>query len=470
MKDRAMGIENELGVMFKDEFGNFSSPENDVLSIAQIPKDNFPSKGGMFGGSFWLPNGGRVYIDMGHPEYASPECLRLRDLVAVSRAGERICAGMFLFPTKDKKYRQLFKNNLGVGPEGTEGKTFGCHENYLIHGYKPDDAIMHRHLIPFLITRQILEGSGWWTREGKFSFSQRAMVLENIASVQTVSGRPIINLRDEPHISDREGMSRLHLILGDANMLDWSLYLKFGTTSLVLAMLEEGHIFKDDCQNAVAALHDVAFDGTARKRLVKLERHGTLSALEVQEFYLEKAKKYISITDFMSPESRMEAYETVRMWEEALKAIRNRDTGWMLGRLDWATKLHIGNTEAAKLGPGDPKAIMDMKKRVDILYHAITDTRLRDRIYSKWGERQLVSEQEIDHMVENPPADTRARPRGLFVALCAAKQLGQEQNIFVDWSKVRYKNREISLGHPLDKDNPKLEGLMRKLLQNFNTL
>ncbi|MEX2145020.1 MAG: proteasome accessory factor PafA2 family protein [Candidatus Spechtbacterales bacterium] len=465
MKDRAVGIENEFGVMLKDDFGNFSSQENEMLAINSIPRENLPQGGGMSNGRFWLANGGSVYIDLGHPEYASPECLRLRDLIAVSRAGERICSRMFHYAVSNGRYWQLFKNNLEISAEGGEGNSFGCHENYLIHGYKPEDEVMHTHLLPFLITRQILDGAGWWASDGRFSFSQRALILGTVAAMGTTEGisRPIINLRDEPHIQNREGMSRLHLILGDANMLDWALYLKFGTTSLVLAMLEEGHIFRDTCQNPIEAMRRVAFDKTARKRLLKFSGRGKMSALEVQEFYLAKAEKYVSITDFASYESRLEALQTVCMWREALNAIKNRDTAWMLGRLDWATKLYLGNKEwSNKKNSGASE--MDIKKRVDILYHAVTDTRLRDRIYAKWPNRQLVGGQEIEYMINNPPLDTRARIRALFIDLCSKKQFGTDKDISVNWSKIVYRGKAFNLGYPLDKDNLEVEKLIRNLL------
>src|SRR5258708_14099526 len=37
-----------------------------------------------------LANGARFYNDHGHPDYATPECRSLRDLVAHDKAGERI--------------------------------------------------------------------------------------------------------------------------------------------------------------------------------------------------------------------------------------------------------------------------------------------------------------------------------------------------------------------------------------------
>ena len=55
--------------------------------------------------------------------------------------------------------------------------------------------------------------------------------------LETTLKRPIINTRDEPH-ADADKYRRLHVIIGDANLAELSTYLKVGTTSLVLAMIE----------------------------------------------------------------------------------------------------------------------------------------------------------------------------------------------------------------------------------------
>ena len=56
--------------------------------------------------------------------------------------------------------------------------------------------------------------------------------------------RPIINTRDEPH-ADREKYRRLHVIVGDANMSEYTIYLRNGATAIVLAMIEDGAITRE---------------------------------------------------------------------------------------------------------------------------------------------------------------------------------------------------------------------------------
>ena len=42
------------------------------------------------GNGGFLLNGGRIYLDMGHIEYASPECRQLRDIAAYDLAGDQL--------------------------------------------------------------------------------------------------------------------------------------------------------------------------------------------------------------------------------------------------------------------------------------------------------------------------------------------------------------------------------------------
>ncbi len=99
------------------------------------------------------------------------------------------------------------------------------------------------HLTPFFVTRQIVCGPGrvGIGQDGRgegFQISQRADFFEVEVGLETTLKRPIINTRDEPH-ADADKYRRLHVIIGDANLSEISTYLKVGTTSLVLAMIED---------------------------------------------------------------------------------------------------------------------------------------------------------------------------------------------------------------------------------------
>ncbi|MCS6320233.1 MAG: proteasome accessory factor PafA2 family protein, partial [Nitrospira sp.] len=187
-----------------------------------------------------LANGGRLYVDGAHPEYSTPECLNARDVVAFERVGERIVAQALDGITKARGRDQfvLYKNN-----SDGKGNSYGYHENYLVSRAVPFERIT-QVLTPFLVTRPIYAGSGKVGAENQtspvdYQISQRADFFETLVDLNTMVRRPIINTRDEPH-SDSTKYRRLHVIVGDANMAEVSTYLKVGTLSIVLALLEAG--------------------------------------------------------------------------------------------------------------------------------------------------------------------------------------------------------------------------------------
>ncbi|MFP5298606.1 MAG: proteasome accessory factor PafA2 family protein, partial [Actinomycetota bacterium] len=193
-----------------------------------------------------LPNASRYYVDHAHPEYSSPECSNPRDAVIWDKAGERIledsiAAAQPLAP--DDGEILIYKNN-----SDGKGNSYGCHENYLMSRETPFPEIVSR-LTPFFVTRQVFTGAGKVGSENgtpacDYQISQRADFFEVEVGLETTFKRPIINTRDEPH-ADPSLYRRLHVIVGDANMSEISTFLKVGTTSLILKMIEDSFIVDD---------------------------------------------------------------------------------------------------------------------------------------------------------------------------------------------------------------------------------
>src|SRR5438067_4192778 len=207
----------------------------------------------------FLENGARLYLDVGsHPEYATPECDSIKELVAHDKAGERIlehllsAAEMRLHEEGISGEVYLFKNNTD-----SAGNSYGCHENYLVarHG---EFARMADVLIPFFVTRQIWCGAGkvlHGPRGAQYCLAQRAEHIWEGVSSATTRIRPIINTRDEPH-ADAERYRRLHVIVGDSNMSEWTTFLKVGATSILLRMLEDPSVVLRDMtlENPISAI------------------------------------------------------------------------------------------------------------------------------------------------------------------------------------------------------------------------
>ena len=114
---------------------------------------------------------------------------------------------------------------------------------------------------------------------------------EGVSSATTRS-RPIINTRDEPH-ADAERYRRLHVIVGDSNMSEWTTFMKVGITDLVLRMVEGNTVMRDlTLENPIRAIREISHD-TSCTRKVKLANGRELSALEVQTEYLEKTARFV---------------------------------------------------------------------------------------------------------------------------------------------------------------------------------
>ena len=266
MERRIFGIENEYGVTFTLRGQRRLSPDE----VARYLFRRVVSWGRS--SNVFLENGARLYLDVGsHPEYATPECDKISDVVVHDKAGEWILAQ--LVTGAQARLREegirgevyLFKNNTD-----SVGNSYGCHENYLTE--RNDEFNRYTEvLIPFLVSRQIYAGAGkvlQTARGAVFCLSQRAEHIWEGVSSATTRSRPIINTRDEPH-ADAERFRRLHVIVGDSNMSEYATFLKVGTTSILLAMLEDSSTVLRDLtlENPIRAIREISHDITCQRRV-----------------------------------------------------------------------------------------------------------------------------------------------------------------------------------------------------------
>jgi proteasome accessory factor A len=243
MERRIYGLENEYGVTCTLRGQRRLSPDE----VARYLFRRVVSWGRS--SNVFLANGARLYLDVGsHPEYATPECDSLHDLVAHDKAGEWIL-GQLLESAEQRLAEEGIRGDIYLFRNNTDsaGNSYGCHENYLTS--RSDELVRYSEvLIPFLVTRQIYAGAGkvlQTARGAQFSVSQRAEHIWEGVSSATTRSRPIINTRDEPH-ADSDRFRRLHVIVGDSNMSEYATFLKVGACSLVLRMLEDPQVVRHD--------------------------------------------------------------------------------------------------------------------------------------------------------------------------------------------------------------------------------
>lgn len=453
MRDRVFGIENEYGTIVASKGGRFVAPSSYTVLLK-----NGRNLGICLQTRLWLLNGGCSYVDLGHPEYATPECRRVRDAVAHNKAGEEIIFRIFSRLLKTRRRNQLYKNNAARDAENPEkAASFGCHENYLVFGPLAPSLSMRPFLplIPFLATRPIIDGAGSWFVPGKgaFALSQRAyFISRKVAqcaqedSIHTQGGRGILQSEVGHHTGGESGMYRLHLSLGDANILETALFLKLGTTSLMLSMLEDGALPFLLLRDPVCSLHllSESCDVAAKQLVVRIGKQKTShaetwSALDVQAHYLEAAERYVGETTFESDESEDEARRVCRLWGEALAALARNDVSWMVGRLDYATKRWLAEREIERAARSCSEGITpdEIRDRIDLQYHALGPNTIQSRLREKWPEKRIVSDADILRATKNPPTDTRAFARGALVqTLMEKRPLAEHANI--DWDNVTF--------------------------------
>lgn len=368
-----------------------------------------------------LPNGARFYHDHGHPEYSTPECRSLRDLISHDKAGERIVwEAAQAYAQKTGRVVSVFKNNIDY-----HSMSYGCHENYLVQRALPFEHLI-AGLTPFLVTRILFAGAGRVGSESDsqvdFQLSQRADFFTELCSVDTLHRRPLINTRDEPH-ADAKHHRRLHVICGDANLSEYATALKVGTTALVLAMLEVGYGPPGTVKNPVKTLQSLSRDAS-RRWLVELEEEGTISAIELQRLYLRAAQELLWGRD-------EETNWVLREWESVLDDLERNYTR-CADRLDWVAKHQLLQAfiESENLRWQD-----EIVCSLDLEYHNIDPQRgLFYELQRQGAVRRWVSDHEIEQARERPPRETRAWVRGLCV------QKFSDSIVALNWGQIHLRD------------------------------
>jgi proteasome accessory factor A len=422
MRRRIFGLESEYGVTCTRRGQATLTPEviARYLFDEVVPGSCLPN--------VFLENGARLYVDTGfHPEYATPECDDVLDLVAYDRAGERIIEDLVQraarrLPEHDVAGRiQAFKNNTD-----SAGNSYGCHENYLVSRETSFNRLVEA-LMPFFVSRQIVVGAGRVHRGSRgfeYHLSQRAEYIADEVSPTTVSRRPIINTRDEPH-ADALRFRRLHVIAGDSNMSEVATYLKLGTTGLVLDMIEDGCFHEDlGLESTVSALRAISRDPTLRQR-VRLKDGRAFTALEIQLVYLEACEAHVRRAG-----GDAATLAVLARWGDVLARLA-REPLAAGSELDWAIKKSLIDRYMAKHGC----TLEDARVRLlDLQYHDVASDRGLYRLLVRRGEvKTLVPDQVVERARLLPPQTTRARLRGDFIR--RANLRGWEYQ--VDWAYVR---------------------------------
>ena len=452
MERRIYGIENEYGVTFTLKGQRRLSPDE----VARYLFRKVVTWGRS--SNVFLENGSRLYLDVGsHPEYATPECDRITELVTHDKAGEWILDSL-VQGAEERLHEEGVRGEIYVFKNNTDsaGNSYGCHENYLAR--RSDDLDRYSEiLIPFLVSRQIYSGAGkiLLTNKGpQYCLSQRAEHIWEGVSSATTRSRPIINSRDEPH-ADAERYRRLHVIVGDSNMSEYATFLKVGATAILLRMLEDkSQILRDlTLESPIRAIREISQDPTLAAT-VRLSNGREISALDIQTEYLERALRYREARGLPPDEDR-----ALDMWAHVMTNLAT-DPSVLWRECDWVAKLRLIEGYQARhgLGMGSPKVAL-----VELMYHDID--RRRGLFYKLQAAGQVdrtTTDAAIKEAMVSPPSTTRARLRGAVVK--RAKE--QRRDYTVDWVHLKLNDmaqRTILLKDPFKSHDDRVERLIESL-------
>ncbi len=304
-----------------------------------------------------------------------------------------------------------------------------------------------RLLTPFLISRPILVGAGMVDRRGRFLLADKAPAINCLLGFSAFLGaRPVFAIGNffkavciDSFTSWRtfarlfRPRQRLQLAIGDANMCESAEFLKIGSTLLVLDAIEAGYL-EDAPQFArpVQALQTFVGDPTLTAAV--RDRRGRLwTAVEIQRYYLSVCHRFVrDQADGVSDEVE----EVLSVWEDALQALENASedpagTDLLVGTLDWPTKRYLVD----QVGPGGR---WEVKKKIDIRYHELSEDGYYETIRDVGLAPRLVDETSLERAMRWPPSETPAARRGRAIR----EFTGGEMTVVVGWHDMVVRNRK----------------------------
>jgi proteasome accessory factor A len=452
VRRRIFGLETEYGISFTHDGRRRLSPDE----IARHLFRHVVSWGRS--SNVFLENGARLYLDVGsHPEYATPECDSPLEAVVHERAGDRLVLDLAQ-QTSDTLTAEGVEGRIRIFRNNTDsaGNSYGSHENYLFER-RGDFQQQAEALIPFLVTRQLFAGAGKVLQTARgpvYVLSQRAEHMWEGLSSATTRSRPIINTRDEPH-ADAERFRRLHVIVGDSNMSEYTTWLRLATCDLVIRLLEElGGVPPIALDNPTRAIREVSHDLTGGAA-VQLTSGRSMTAMEIQVAYLDAVERFVA--DQHADD--VAAKHVIGEWRFVLETIAD-DPMRLSRQLDWVAKLTMIESYRARHGLtlGDPRVAM-----LDLSYHDIDPAAGLHHLLVRQGRMQRLSDdREVDRAMSEPPATTRAALRGRFIR--EAKARGKD--FTVDWVHLKLNEqvqRTVLCKDPLVWEDERVDRLIASM-------
>lgn len=460
--NRIVGLETEYGCLTDDPAGPpaavnrvrnwvFDKGKYGLADLHQRDWDEPAGNGG------FLFNGGRCYVDMGHLEYCTPECLDLRDLILYDRAGDHLLAKGLKAEGIESQVT-FVRNNIDY----YSGATFGCHENYLVRRAAPLNEENVQSLLTFLTLRMVYCGAGrvrasdtaearmesmtGW-HDSDFQISQRADYINNDLFEWVQFNRAIINTRDEP-LADPRKYRRLHLLHGDTSVLPATLALKIGTTALVLDLLEIDRLPKRVLADSVLSFRSLSHS-VKGPWMTQLADGSRGNVLEILREYFGYA-----MAEFRNRDE--ETNQVLDLWDRALGGLEGKIES-LVGMVDWVTKRWLFEQFVAEedLQWNDP-----WLQAQDLEFHSVTPERNIGLALAKAEKGFDLADEKVAAALLSPPANTRAAARSQVMR----SLVDQPSRYCVDWEAINAEGvNSLSLLDPFDPVPRGVDTWLRRL-------
>lgn len=291
-----------------------------------------------------------------------------------------------------------------------------------------------RQLLPFLISRPIMAGSGMLDDAGRYHLADKAPAMNCLTGYGgMLADRPIFSfghlfktiyadswLSPRDYFTLMRSQQRLQIALGDSNLCEVGEYLRVGTTLLVLDCIEAGKMpVVPRVLRPIYALRTVCADPSLKAE-VELAGGKQATALQLQRFYLDACRRFLD----QSPEAPDEARAVLELWEETLDALAD-DPSTLVGALDWVTKQWV-------LDKAGRDATWQVRKKIDLKYHELSPQGYYERLRQAEAIKSVLADEEIEHARRNPPAGTPATVRGRYIREFA----GGSDPVSANWQAV----------------------------------
>ena len=290
-------------------------------------------------------------------------------------------------------------------------------------------SFLATHLVTsVLFTGQGLVGPANGRASCGYQLSQRADWFSQLSGHQTMSNRPLLNLRDESHATDE--LARAHIIYYDMVLAPVANILKAGTTQLVLAMLEADWSDPTLClDDPVAAASEVSRDLRLTTLLPTVVRGRLMTAVEIQARIAEMAGEFVA--EGLAENVVPDAAAIVDLWMETVGFLRRREIEALARRCDaWLKYLLLDRRRGQRSLSWNSPAL----KLLDSMFANLDpECSLFFQVAADGGVERMPSEDEILLALREPPTDTRAYFRAHVL-----RRFGQHVSA-MNWDRITFR-------------------------------